>query len=140
MTRPRPEGRPGGRLEGVDLRVKTFAAETASRLGFLSADYGFTGPDTVQDGDDDVYPVLRTLRYRRGQLTVEISLILSYMGEEYITATVVSAGETGAARRSPVGQSAAHSGYQMRRSLDRQAEAVRRLVRELSPPDHGSPE
>ena len=85
-------------------------------------------------------PSLRTLRYRRGHLTVEISLILSYMGEEYITAALVSACDAGAVRRSPAGQSAARTGYQMRRALDRQADAIRRLVRELSPPDHSGPE
>jgi hypothetical protein len=115
-------------LEHVDVRVKTFAAEVTSRLSFLCADYGFTGPEAVHAQDDDSYPVLRTCRYDHGDFAVEVSLTLSYMGEEYVTATLVSAVGPGAARRSQIGQGTAHTGYQMRRALDRQADAIRALV------------
>lgn len=118
-------------LERVDIRVKTFAAEVASRLGFLCADCGFTDPEAMHAQDDDAYPVLRTFRYRRGGIAVEVSLTLSYMGEEYVTAKLVSADGPGPARCSQIGQGTAHTGYQMRRALDLQADAIRRLVTEL---------
>jgi hypothetical protein len=72
------------------------------------------------------------VRYRRGDLALEISLVLSYMGEEYVAATVVS-GDTGPSRRTQIGSGTAHTGYQMRRALDRQAAAVRKILHEQMP-------
>jgi hypothetical protein len=117
----------------MDIRVKIFVQETANRLDFLHEEYGFTGPETVAD-EAGVYPLLRRVRYERTDLAVEISLVLSYMGEEYVAAHLVSEDNSGSVRRTEIGSSTAHTGYQMRRTLDQQAEAVRRMLREQSPP------
>jgi hypothetical protein len=84
-----------------------------------------------------VYPLLRRVRYKRPDLAFEISLVLSYMGmgEEYVATDLVSEDASGSVRRTEIGTSTAHTGYQMRRALDRQAEAVRRVRRQRMPPD-----
>jgi hypothetical protein len=117
----------------MDIRVKTFVQETASRLDFLCAEYGFTCPEVVADAAD-VYPLLRRVRYERNDLCIEISLVLSYMGEEYVATHLVLPADSGPARRMEIGSNTAHTGYQMCRGLDRQAEAVRGVLRERTPP------
>jgi hypothetical protein len=120
----------------MDIRVKTFVQETANRLDFLHEEYGFTGPEAVAD-EADVYPLLRRVRYERTDLAIEISPVLSYMGEEYVAAHLVSEDNSGSARRTEIGSSTVRTGYQMRRALDQQAEAVRRRLREQQ--SHPSP-
>jgi hypothetical protein len=70
-----------GQAWNVDIRVKSFAPEAAGKLDFLCAEYGFTGPEVVSD-EAGTYPLLRRVRYQRTGLATEISLVLSYMGEE----------------------------------------------------------
>ena len=64
----------------MDIRVKSFVAEAAGRLDFLCAEYGLSGPEVVPD-EAGAYPLLRTVRYQRPGCAVEISLVLSYMGD-----------------------------------------------------------
>jgi hypothetical protein len=111
----------------VDVRVKTFASEAADRLGFLPAEFGFTGPVPVR-GENGPYPLLLRVRFARPGLSVEISLVLSYMGEEYVAADLVAEDESGWGRRTEIGRGTAHTGYQMRHALARQAHAVRRAL------------
>jgi hypothetical protein len=112
--------------------------KAADRLDFLRTEYGFAGPEVVPD-ETGVYPLLRRVRYRRNDLTVEISLVLSYMGEEYVATTLVSGDRSGSVRRTQIGSNTAHTGYQMRRALDRQAEAVRRILHDQMPPGLSTP-
>ena len=117
----------------MDVRVKSFVPEAAGRLDFLCAEYGFTGPEIVPD-EAGMYPLLRRVRYRRTGLAIEISLVLSYMGEEHVATELVCEDGFGSVRRTQIGSGAAHTGYQMRRALDRQAETVRSLLRDESSP------
>ena len=119
----------------MDIRVKSFVPETAGRLDFLCAEYGFTGPEVVPD-ESAVYPLLRRVRYQRSGLAIEISLVISYMGEEYVATELVSEGDSGSVHRTQIGYGIAHTGYQMRRTLDRQAKSVRSVLRDESSP-HG---
>jgi hypothetical protein len=110
----------------VDIRRQTFVAEVTSRLEFLPREYGFAGPEVTQDGE---YPLLIRVSYHRGDLDVEESLILSYGGEEYVTATMVrSSPVSGSADRIEVSAGTAHTGFQMRRALDRHAQALREFL------------
>jgi hypothetical protein len=116
----------------MDIRVKTFAAEAIRRLNFLLDEHGFVGPEV--QGDRGTYPLLIRVRYHRSDLDVEASLVLSYGGEEYVTVRLLHADDlTGAARRTEVATSTAHTGYQMRRALDRHAQAVRDTVHQAGP-------
>jgi hypothetical protein len=111
----------------VDVRVKTFSSETANRLGFLHREFGFVGPVTVPD-ETSPYPLLRRVRFERPDLAAEISLVIWYMGEEYVAADLVAEDESGSVRRTETGRGAAHAGYEMRHALDLQAQAVRRAL------------
>src|SRR5216683_2846055 len=93
----------------VDIRVKTFVQEAANRLDFLRAEYGFTGPESVPD-ETGVYPLLRRVRYKRTDLAFEISLVLSYMGEEYVSTDLVSEDDSGSVRRTEIGSCTVHTG------------------------------
>jgi hypothetical protein len=106
----------------VDNRVKTFADEAIRQLEFLKDQYGFAGPD-VDRGTRPGTPV--SVSYNRDSVTIEASLILRYMGEEYVATTRVVHAPDGTARRAEIAHNTAHTGYQMRRALKLQAEAVR---------------
>jgi hypothetical protein len=84
---------------------------------------------TAVSGHQHDYPLVMWVRYHRADLDVEESLILSYGGEEYVTAAVVyPIRDQARARRTEIGADTAHTGFQLRRALDRQAQAVRELL------------
>jgi hypothetical protein len=112
--------------ERVDIRRKTFVAEATSRLGFLIQEHSFAGPEVTQEGE---YPLLIRVSYHRSDLDVEEILILSYGGEEYVTADVVhSSPASRPAMRTELSVGAAHTGFQMRQTLDRHAQALREFL------------
>ena len=118
----------------MDIRVKTFVAEAGSRFGAVLEGLGFTGPQ-VDDGQG-TYPLMMCLRYHRDDVSVETSLVLAYAGEEYVqTSLLWGANAPGGVRCVEVGSNTAHTGYQMRRALDRQVQAVPGL---LEHPDPGA--
>jgi hypothetical protein len=122
-----PSSRAGaGTIVAVDVRVKTFAAEAAARLAFLCQDLGFVGPEVDDHGGG--YPVVISLRFHRPSALVEVSLVLAYGGEEYVTTTLVVDHEGRAGQSSEVGSDTARTGFQMRRALDRHASALRRVL------------
>jgi hypothetical protein len=106
----------------VDIRKKTFAGEAIKQLDFLKNEYGFAGPD-VDCGTGPGTAV--NVRYHRGGTTIEASLVLWHMGEEYVATTQVASAPDGTARRTEIARNTAHTGYQMRRALKLQADAVR---------------
>jgi hypothetical protein len=102
-------------------------AEATSRLAFLCDEYGFVGPEV--SGQQDDYPLVMIVSYHRADLDVEERLILSYGGEELVAATVVYPRVAQQpASRIKVGADTAHTGFQLRRGLDRQAQAIRELL------------
>jgi hypothetical protein len=74
--------------------------------------------------DDAVARGQQRGRYHRADFDMEGSLVLSYGGEEYVAATVISPGR-GPVQRAEIVTGTAHTAFQMRRALDRQAAAVR---------------
>jgi hypothetical protein len=109
----------------VDYRLKTFAAEATGRCTFLISEYGFAGPEInrTEQGVPEV-----SVRYTRGDVVVETSLVLYYMGEEYVTTWLADHDAAGAQQRRTVGTDTAHKGHQMRKALDRQVGALRELL------------
>ena len=107
----------------MDVRAKTFVAEAGCRLEAVLAELGFVGPEIA--GDASAFPLVIEVRYHRAEVTVQCQLVLAYGGEEYVSTSVLWAGDGPQdTRRVKVGESTAHTGYQMRRALDRHAEAV----------------
>jgi hypothetical protein len=110
----------------VDIRVKTFADEAIKQLDFLRNQYGFAGPDVDREASPGT-PV--RVSYHQDAITIEASLVLWYMGEEYVATTQVVGAPDGTARRTQIARNTAHTGYQMRRALKLQAQAVRATMR-----------
>jgi hypothetical protein len=120
----------------VDIRRKTFVAEAASRPGFLIQEHGFAGPEVTQVGG---YPLLIRVSYHRSDLDVEESLVLSYGGEEYVTADVVHPHPASrSARRTEISTGTAHTGFQMRQALDQHAQALREFLSRQQPGSRGT--
>lgn len=114
----------------MDIRRKTFVAETTDRFSFLLHEHGFAEPQTVQHGE---FPMLLTVIYHRADLDVEVSLVLSYAGEEHIDTSVAATGTDSSVGRTEVGSDTARTGFQMRKALDRQAQALsQRLTHQQS--------
>jgi hypothetical protein len=111
----------------MDVRVKTFRAEATARMGFLVEDLGFAGPEFADHGAS--YPVTMTLIYYRWPLRVQVTLILSYAGEEYLYTSVAVTHTDGHSDRSEISSNTVHTGFQMRRALDRQAIALRTALK-----------
>ena len=111
----------------MDIRRETFVAEATGRFGFLIQEHGFAGPEITHDGD---FPLLIRVMYHRGDLDVMATLILSYGGEEYVTTNLL---RQNPARRAELTAGTAHTGFQMRRALDRHAQALRELFASDSP-------
>jgi hypothetical protein len=122
LEAPRHRGAALADTQHVDIREKTFADEAIKHLDFLKSQCGFTGPD-VSRGESPGTTV--SVRYYRGGTTIEASLVLWYIGEEYVATTQIADAPDGTERRTKIGSNTAHTGYQMRRALKLQAEAVR---------------
>lgn len=58
------------------------------------------------------------------------------MGEEYVATTLVPADHPGSGRRSGIGYNTAHTGYQMRRALYVQADAMRKVLLDQAQSTH----
>ncbi len=69
-------------------------------------------------------------------MPVETSLELSYAGEEYVRTTLLQSQEAPQRTGSiELGANAAHTGYQMRRALDRHAQALADHLKRLDQHD-----
>lgn len=122
-----------GHPRRVDIRVKTFVAEARCRFDIVLEELGFADPEV--DENQDTYPLVIRVRYHRGDVTVETSLVLAYAGEEYVRTSLLWAGESPrCAHHVTVGEDTAHTGYQMRRTLDRHAQVAPDLIMHR---DHG---
>jgi hypothetical protein len=115
----------------MDFRLKTFAAEATSRLEFLVSEYGFAEPEITGDDPNRAPQVM--VRYTRSDAEVETSIVLWYMGEEYVTTLLCRKDVADADGRITVGTNTAHKGHEMRKALDRQTAALRDLLKKLYP-------
>jgi hypothetical protein len=112
--------------------------EVATRcLSFLVDDQGFDGPETTEWSPQS-FPAITCLRYHRGEMTIEVCHVVAYMGENYVQTRCSRKDDEGWI---DLGRNTAHSGYQLRRAVDRQADAIHThlalaVAREL-PPDRG---
>ncbi|MDX2731689.1 hypothetical protein PV320_23980 [Streptomyces sp. PA03-2a] len=111
----------------MDMRLKTFADEASARLNFLREDLGCVGPTVEHSGD--AYPAVVRVQYRRIDLAVEVFLVLTYSGEEYVATRLSLRGS--APEEQEIGSHTAHTGYAMRRALDLQADALRDVLRDV---------
>jgi len=104
----------------------SFIEEVSSRLSFLVDDQGFAGPETTE-WPQHAFPAGTRLRYHRSDITIEVAHVVAYMGENYV--------ETRCHRKDDeqggwigLGSNTTHTGYQVRRAIDLQADAICRYL------------
>jgi hypothetical protein len=112
----------------MDVRVKTFTAEAVGRLGALLDQQGFVGPEV--EHEQGSHPLVIRVSYHRADVSVETCLVLAYAGEEYVqTVLRWHPRHADTPQQAEAGFNTAHTGYQMRRALDRHVETVREALR-----------
>ena len=99
----------------------SFIETATNRLSFLVGEQGFIGPETEKD---KFVPGISKVRYHRNDTTIEVVQIVGYMGENYVEARCREPGEDAQGDRTQLGRNTTHTGYQLRRALDLQAEAL----------------
>jgi hypothetical protein len=60
----------------------SFIEVATNRLGFLAGDYGFAGPEIERPWDR--IPAVTRVGYHRSDMTVEVSHVVGFMGENYV--------------------------------------------------------
>jgi hypothetical protein len=130
LTPERRRASESGHPGRVDIRRKTFVAETVARFAFLLHEHGFAEPQTTQHGE---FPTLLAVRYGRADFEVEVSLIQSYAGEEHIDTSITAIGADSSIGRTEVGSDTVRTGFQTRQALDRQAQALSQLLTRKQP-------
>jgi hypothetical protein len=115
----------------MDYRVKSFARGAVNRFAFLIDEHGFTGPE-IQDDYRPLHRRAISVTYRRRNTTVATFLVIGYGGDESVTTTLATHQANGPAH---LAEDTAHTGYQMRRALDRHSDAIRAALKSRRAPD-----
>jgi hypothetical protein len=114
----------------MDFRVKTFVPEATRRLEFLTTEYGCAGPEVEASQGLPRFRSGITVKYHQSGLIVETSLTLDYGHDDTVETRLFRSRMPAAGlEETRVGTDTARTGYQMLRALDRQASAVRELLR-----------
>ena len=92
------------------------------RLRFLLDDHGFTGPETEPPWDR--IPAIARVRYHRKGMTIEVTHVVGFMGENYVETRCRHPDEDGNGDWLALGHNTTHTGYQLQRAIDLQARAV----------------
>jgi len=101
----------------------SFIEVATDRLGFLADGHGFVGPEIERDGDG--VPRAACVCYHRSDVTVEVVHVVGFMGENYVETRCRRKDRNGEGDWMTLGHNTTHTGYQLRRALDLQAEAIR---------------
>jgi hypothetical protein len=99
----------------------SFIETATNRLRFLVDERGFLGPETEKD---KFVPGISTVRYHRNDMTIEVVHVVGPMGETYVETTCRRATDNEQGDVTHLGRNTTHTGYQLRRALDLQAEAI----------------
>ena len=99
----------------------SFIETATNRLSFLVDEQGFIGPETEKD---KFVPGISKVRYHRNDTTIEVVHVVGYMGENYVETRCREPGEDAQGDWTQLGRNTTHTGYQLRRALDLQAEAL----------------
>jgi hypothetical protein len=91
-------------------------------MRFLHDDQGFDVPEIERPWDR--IPAIARIRYHRHDLIIEVSHVVGFMGENYVETRCRHQNEPGDGAWISLGNNTTHTGYQLRRALDLQAQAV----------------
>ena len=82
---------------------------------------GSLGPETEKD---KFVPGISTVRYHRNDMTIEVVQVVGPMGEAYVETRCRREIDNEQGDLTHLGRNTTHTGYQLRRALDLQADAV----------------
>jgi hypothetical protein len=91
-------------------------------MRFICDDQGFDGPEIERPWDR--IPAITRVRYHRNDLVIEVSHVVGFMGENYVETRCRHKAGHGEGDWIRLGSNTTHTGYQLRRALDLQAQAV----------------
>ena len=99
----------------------SFIETATNRSSFLVDEQGFIGPETEKD---KFVPGISKVRYHRNDTTIEVVHVVGYTGENYVETRCREPGEDAQVDWTQLGRNTTHTGYQLRRALDLQAQAL----------------
>jgi len=102
-------------------KCASFIETATNRLRFLVDEQGFLGPETEKD---KFVPGISTVRYHRNDMTIEVVQVVGPMGEAYVETRCRRETDNEQGDLTHLGRNTTHRGYQLRRALDLQADAV----------------
>lgn len=91
-------------------------------MRFVCDDQGFGGPEIERPWDR--IPAITRIRYHRDDLVIEVSHVVGFMGENYVETRCRHKAGRDEGDWIVLRSDISHSGYQLRRALDLQAQAV----------------
>jgi hypothetical protein len=100
----------------------SFIEVATSRLAFLVDEQGFSGPETIK-WPSQPFPAVTRLRYHRNDIIIEVAHVVAYMGENYVE-TRCRRNDDEESGWIELSRNTTHTGYQLRRALDLQADAI----------------
>jgi hypothetical protein len=109
---------------GLMGKRPSFIEVTTNRLSFLADDHGFAGPE-IERFNPDRMPTITHVCYHRNDVTIEVIHVVGFMGENYVETRCRHKDENGEGDRMTLGNNTTHTGYQLRRAVDLQAQAIR---------------
>jgi hypothetical protein len=92
-------------------------------MRFLADEHGFAGPEIVHPWDR--IPAITHVSYTRSDITIEIIHVVGFMGENYVETLYRRADGDGEEAWTRLGNNTTRTGYQLRRAVDLQAQAIR---------------
>jgi hypothetical protein len=112
----------------------SFIEIATNRLSFLADDLGFAGPEVERPWDR--IPAITRVRYHRGDMTIEVVHIIGFMGENYVETRCRRGDGNNQGDGMALGSNTTHTGYQLKRALDLQAQAIRSHLGLSQPAEH----
>jgi hypothetical protein len=104
----------------------SFIEAATNRLRFLVDEQGFLGPETEKD---NFVPGISTVRYHhRNDMTIEVVHVVGPMDEAYVETRWRRETDNEQGDLIHIGRNTTHTGYQLRRVLNLQAEAICSLL------------
>jgi hypothetical protein len=101
----------------------SFIEVATDRLSFLADDHGFDGPEIKRPWDR--IPAIAHVCYQRSDVTIEVRHVVGFMGENYVETRCRRKDGNGEGDWVALGSNTTRTGYQLRRALDLQAQAIR---------------
>ena len=101
----------------------SFIEAATSRLSFLADDHGFAGPE-IERPSDSIPPGIARVCYHRGDATIEVIHVVGPMGENYVESRCRRKDRNSEGDWTTLGSNTTHTGYQLRRALDLQAQTL----------------